>query len=374
MRHFARATTLAAALLSASLFTGTAHAQLAPAAQPAPAPATAPAEARKANIVIIGTGGTIAGAGAAATNTAAYQSAVVPVDKIIASVPEISKVANVKGEQIFQIGSESFNNERLLKLGKRVSELLKQPDVDAIVITHGTDTIEETAYFLNLTLKSDKPVVVVGSMRPGTALGADGALNLYDAVLVASNPTSKGKGTLVVLNDEIHTGRDVTKSNTFKTETFRSPFGPLGYVVEGRSQYYRLPARPHTVQTEWDIDKIDKLPEVAVVYAYGNVNPASIDAAVKSGAKAIIYAATGNGSVGEYMVEPLKAARAKGVQIVRASRAGSGVVIRNAEQPDDKYDWIVTDDQLPQKARILMALALTKTNDSKALQQVFWKY
>ncbi|MGX6568810.1 asparaginase [Cupriavidus necator] len=374
MKHFARVTTLAAALLSASLITGTAHAQLAPAAQSAAAPATAQAEARKANIVIIGTGGTIAGAGASVTNTAAYQSAVVPVDKIIASVPEISKVANVKGEQIFQIGSESFNNERLLKLAKRVSELLKQPDVDGIVITHGTDTIEETAYFLNLTLKSDKPVVVVGSMRPGTALGADGALNLYDAVLVASNPASKGKGTLAVLNDEIHTGRDVTKSNTFKTETFRSPFGPLGYVVEGRTLFYRLPARPHTQQTQWDIDKIDKLPEVAVLYAYGNANPAAVDAAVKSGAKAIIYAATGNGSVGDYMVESLKAARAKGVQIVRASRTGSGVVVRNAEQPDDKYDWIVTDDQLPQKARILMALALTQTNDSKALQQVFWKY
>ncbi|AOY90819.1 L-asparaginase [Cupriavidus sp. USMAA2-4] len=371
--RFTRLTTLSALLLAAGLNAGTAQAQLAPAAATT-APASAQSEARKANIVIIGTGGTIAGAGASATNTAAYQSAVVPVDKIIASVPEISKVANVKGEQIFQIGSESFNNERLLKLGKRVSELLKQPDVDGIVITHGTDTIEETAYFLNLTLKSDKPVVVVGSMRPGTALGADGALNLYDAVLVASNPDSRGKGTLVVLNDEIHTGRDVTKSNTFKTETFRSPFGPLGYVVEGRTLFFRLPARPHTMQTEFDIDKLDKLPEVAIVYAYGNVNPASVDAAVKNGAKAIVFAATGNGSVGDYMVEPLKAARAKGVQIVRASRTGSGVVIRNAEQPDDKYDWIVTDDQLPQKARILMALALTKTNDPKELQKILWKY
>ncbi|MBY4947746.1 asparaginase [Cupriavidus respiraculi] len=347
----------------------------APAAAPMQAPpAQAPAQARRANIVIVGTGGTIAGAGASAINTAAYQSAVVPVDKIIASVPEISKVANVKGEQVFQIGSESFNNERLLTLGKRVSQLLKQPEVDGVVITHGTDTIEETAYFLNLTLKSDKPVVVVGSMRPGTALGADGALNLYDAVLVASNPASRGKGTLVVLNDEIHTGRDVSKTNTFKTETFRSPFGPLGYVVEGRTLFYRLPARPHTLQTQWDIDTITALPEVAVVYAYGNVNPAAVDAAVRSGAKAIVYAATGNGSVGEYMVEPLKAARARGVHVVRASRTGSGVVIRNGEQPDDKYDWIVTDDQLPQKARILMALALTQTNDSKALQQIFWKY
>ncbi|MCG5261948.1 asparaginase [Cupriavidus gilardii] len=375
---------IAALLLCAGLLTGAAHAQtvVAPAAPATPAApaatttpaATAPSQARKANIVIVGTGGTIAGAGASAINTAAYQSAVVPVDKIIASVPEISKVANVKGEQIFQIGSESFNNERLLKLGKRVSELLKQPDVDGVVITHGTDTIEETAYFLNLTLKSDKPVVVVGSMRPGTALGADGALNLYDAVLVASSPESRGKGTLVVLNDEIHTGRDVTKSNTFKTETFRSPFGPLGYVVEGRTLYYRLPARPHTTATEWDIDRIDRLPEVAIVYAYGNANPGSVDAAVRNGAKAIVYAGTGNGSVGEYMVEPLKAARAKGVQIVRASRTGSGVVIRNGEQPDDKYDWVVVDDQLPQKARILTALALTRTNDTRELQKILWKY
>jgi len=375
MQRTAKLKSLASLLLSASLLTGVAHAQLSSApATATTAPAGATAEARKSNIVIIGTGGTIAGAGASATNTAAYQSAVVPVDKIIASVPEISKIANVKGEQIFQIGSESFNNERLLKLAKRVSELLKQPDVDGIVITHGTDTIEETAYFLNLTLKSDKPVVVVGSMRPGTALGADGALNLYDAVLVASKPESKGKGTLVVLNDEILTGRDVSKTNTFKVETFRSPFGPLGYVVEGRTLYFRLPARPHTTQTEFDIDKIDKLPEVAIVYAYGNMNPAAIDAAVKNGAKAIIYDATGNGSVADYMVEPLKAARAKGVFIVRASRTGSGVVVRNAEQPDDKYDWIVTDDQIAQKARILMALALTKTNDLKALQQIFWKY
>ena len=178
MQRTARLKPLAALLLSASLFTGVAHAQLSPApAASANAPAGTTAEARKANIVIIGTGGTIAGAGAAATNTAAYQSAVVPVDKIIASVPEISKIANVKGEQVFQIGSESFNNERLIKLAKRVSELLKQPDVDGIVITHGTDTIEETAYFLNLTLKSDKPVVVVGSSRsvnrnppPGSAM------------------------------------------------------------------------------------------------------------------------------------------------------------------------------------------------------------
>jgi len=335
---------------------------------------SAQAQEKKANVVVIGTGGTIAGAGASSVNTAAYQSAVVPVDKIIAAVPEISKIANVRGEQIFQIGSESFNDERLLKLGKRVSELLKQNDVDGIVITHGTDTIEETAYFLNLTLKSTKPVVVVGSMRPGTALGADGALNLYDAVLVASSKDAAGKGTLVVMNDEIHSGRDVTKTNSFKVETFRSPYGPLGYVVEGKLMFYRLPARPHTTQTEFDIDKINSLPRVDIAYNYGNVSRAAYDAFVTAGAKAIIHDGTGNGSVAEQIVPVLQEVRSKGLQVVRATRTGSGVVIRNGEQNDDKFDWVVTDDQNPQKARILTALALTKTNDSKELQKILWKY
>jgi glutamin-(asparagin-)ase len=332
------------------------------------------AQEKKANIVIIGTGGTIAGAGASSVNTAAYQSAVVPVDKIIASVPEVQKIANVRGEQIFQIGSESFNDERLLKLGKRVSALLKQDDVDGIVITHGTDTIEETAYFLNLTLKSNKPVVVVGSMRPGTALGADGALNLYDAVLVAASKDAVGKGTLVVMNDEILSGRDVTKTNSFKVETFRSPYGPLGYVVEGKLLFYRLPARLHTTATEFDIDQINSLPRVDIAYNYGNVSRAAYDAFAAAGAKAIIHDGTGNGSVSEFIVPVLKEMRAKGIQIVRATRTGSGVVIRNGEQPDDKYDFVVVDDQNPQKARILTALALTKTNDSKELQNIMWKY
>ncbi len=328
------------------------------------------------NIVILGTGGTIAGAGAAATNTAAYKSAVVPVDAIIEAVPDAKKIANLRGEQVFQIGSESFNDERLIQLGKRVSTLLKQADVNGVVITHGTDTIEETAYFLNLVIKSNKPVVVVGSMRPGTALSADGALNLYNAVVVASSPQSVGKGTLVVMNDEIHSGRDVTKSNTFKVETFKSPYGPLGYVVEGQPRYYRVLSRPHTVYSGFDIDTINSLPRVGIAYGYGNVDRAAVDALVGSGVQAIIYAATGNGSVSQFMVEPLREARAKGVHIVRASRTGSGVVIRNGEQPDDKYDWIVVDDQNPQKARILMTLALAggPTNDTAALQKLFWAY
>ena len=332
------------------------------------------AEEKKPNIRIIGTGGTIAGLGSSSANVSAYQSAVVPVDQLIAAVPEIRNVANVSGEQIFQIGSESYNNERWLKLGKRVSELLKSDGVDGIVITHGTDTIEETGYFLNLTLKSDKPVVIVGSMRPGSAMSADGPLNIYNAVIVAASKSSAGKGVLVVMNDEIHSARDVTKTNTVKVETFRSLYGPLGNVVEGLPRYYRLPARPHTLQTEFDIDAIDKLPEIGVVYAHGNMSRVPYDAFVAAGVAAIIHAGTGNGSIADYIAPVLREVRSKGVLVVRASRTGSGLVVRNGEAKDDDLDYIVTDDQNPAKARILLSLALTKTKDTKELQQLFWKY
>ena len=332
------------------------------------------AEDKKPNIVILATGGTIAGLGTASTNVSAYQSAVVPVDSLIAAVPELKNIANIKGEQVLQIGSESYNNERWLKLGKRVSELLKSDGVDGVVITHGTDTIEETGYFLNLTIKSEKPVVLVGSMRPGSAMSADGPLNIYNAVIVAASKSSSGKGTLVVMNDEIHSARDVTKTNSVKVETFRSLYGPLGTVTEGKPRYYRLPARPHTVQTEFDIDSIGTLPEIGVVLAHGNMSRVPYDAFVAAGVKAIIHVGTGSGSIADYLAPALKEIRAKGVLIVRASRTGSGIVVRNGEAKDDELDYVVTDDQNAGKARILLSLALTKTTDTKALQEIFWKY
>lgn len=178
-----------------------------------------------ANVVILATGGTIAGAGASAANSATYQAAKLGVDKLIAGVPELADIANVRGEQVMQIASESISNDDLLKLAKRVAELADSKDVDGIVITHGTDTLEETAYFLNLVEKTDKPIVVVGSMRPGTAMSADGMLNLYNAVAVAGDKQSRGKGVLVTMNDEIQSGRDVSKSVNIKTEAFKSAWG-----------------------------------------------------------------------------------------------------------------------------------------------------
>ncbi len=328
----------------------------------------------KPNIVIVATGGTIAGAGATTANSATYQAAKVPVDKLIAGIPELNDVANVRGEQTFQIASESFTNDRLLQLGKRVSALVKEPGVDGVVVTHGTDTLEETSFFLNLVVHTDKPIVVVGSMRPGTAMSADGMLNLYNAVVLAGTPSARGKGVLVEMNDDILTGRDAAKRINIKTNAFASAWGPLGMVVENKVYWFRAPVKRHTMQSEFDIDMLTTLPEVQIVYGSGNMAVEMYDAAVKAGAKAIINAGVGNGSVPNYAVDTLKKIRAGGVHVVRSSRVADGFVIRNSEQPDDQYDWVVAHDLNPQKAKILAALALTRTNSTAELQRMFWEY
>ncbi|ATA56892.1 asparaginase [Variovorax sp. KBS0712] len=338
--------------------------------------ASALAQAQQAlpNVVILATGGTIAGAGASAVNSATYAAAKVGVEKLIAGLPELAKVANVRGEQVFQVASESLTNDNLMTLAKRVSALSKQSDVDGIVITHGTDTLEETAYFLTLTVHTNKPIVVVGSMRPGTALSADGALNLYDAVNVAGSKDAMGKGVLVTMGDNIDTGRDVSKNVNIKTSAFSSQWGPLGMIVEGKNYWFRAPVKRHTTNSEFNIDTITALPPVEIAMGYEGVSSVAIDAIAKSGAKALIHGGTGNGSVADRIVPNLQKARTDGVIVIRSSRVPEGFVIRNAEQPDDKYDWVVAHDLRPQKARILAMVALTKTNNTKELQRIFWEY
>ena len=328
----------------------------------------------KANIVVLATGGTIAGAGASAANSATYQAAKVPVDKLIAGVPELADLANVRGEQVFQIASESFTNEKLVVLAKRVSALAKDPGVDGIVITHGTDTLEETSFFLTLVVHTDKPIVVVGSMRPGTAMSADGTLNLYDAVAVASDKASRGQGVLIVMNDDILSGRDAGKRINIKTNAFGSQWGALGSVVEGKTYWFRAPVKRHTLHSEFDIDTITSLPSVMIVYGSGEMGTAMVEAAAKAGAKAVIHAGTGNGSVPDYGVAGLRRLREGGAIVIRSARVPDGFVLRNSEQPDDKYDWVVAHDLNPQKAKILAAVALTKTSDTKELQRIFWTY
>jgi L-asparaginase len=328
------------------------------------------------NVVILATGGTIAGTGATSTTTVGYTAATVPVDRLIDAVPELKKVASVKGEQAMQIASENMNNESWLKLAKRVNELLARDDVDGIVITHGTDTIEETAYFLNLVTKSRKPVVIVGAMRPGTALSADGPINLYNAAILAGSEEAMGKGVLVTLNDQINGAREVTKTNTATADTFRNwEMGFLGYMQDNKPHFYRQSTRKHTVDTEFDVSKLDALPAVDIVYGYANMNRIPIDAFVAAGDKGLVHAGVGDGSLARPAIEPaLIDARKKGVVVVRASRVGNGIVARNGEADDDKQDFVVSDTLNPQKARILLMLALTKTNDAKEIQRMFYTY
>lgn len=331
----------------------------------------------KPRIVVIGTGGTIAGQGKSAHHTSSYACSVLGIEEILGAMSHAHELAELRSEQLLQTGSENFNNAHLIAIGLRVDALLSDDDVDGVVVTHGTDTIEETAYFLHLTLKTDKPVVFVGSMRPPSAMSSDAALNLYDAIAVAAHPSSRGLGALVVANSEIHTARDVVKGNSFKLEAFRSPYGVLGLVVEGVPRFYRKPARAHTIETPWSLHELaqhaDALPKVDIVYAYGALDSSALDA-ITAHARGIIYAGTGNGNVAEHLLEPLRAAAREGVHVVRATRTGSGVVTRNGAQPDDAYGWIAIDDQAPPKARILLSLALTRPLDSSALQAVFMRY
>ncbi|WP_445115439.1 asparaginase [Acinetobacter sp. WZC-1] len=330
----------------------------------------------KNNVVVVATGGTIAGAGASSTNSATYTAAKVPVNALLDAVPQIQNLANVTGVQALQIASESITDKELLSLARQVNDLLKKPDVNGVVITHGTDTLEETAFFLNLVIHSDKPIVVVGSMRPSTALSADGPLNLYSAVALAADESARGKGTLVMMNDDIFAARDVTKGINIHTNAFVSQWGALGTLVEGKPYWFRQSVKRHNKSSEFNIEDIkgDALPSVQIVYGSGNMLPDAYLAYAKAGVKAIVNAGTGNGSVAGYLVPTLNQLQQQGVQIIRSSRVPQGFVLRNAEQPDDKYGWVVAHDFNPQKAKLLAALALTKGKDAKEIQRIFWEY
>ncbi|WP_314351489.1 type II asparaginase [Campylobacter showae] len=325
----------------------------------------------KPTIYILATGGTIAGSGSGALDTS-YTSGTVTVDKLIAAVPDINKIATIKGEQISNIGSQEMNNEVWFKLANRVNELLTSGKADGVVITHGTDTMEETAYFLNLVVKSDKPIVMVGAMRNSGSLSADGPLNIFNAVNVAMNKEAAGKGVMVVMNDEIHAAREVTKTNTTAVDTFKSPnSGKIGTVFYGNVKFYMNPTRKHTVNSAFDITKIKELPRVDIIYSHSNDNPDFVNVAVKNGAKGIINAGMGNGNPFPSALEALGEAVKAGVVVVRDSRVGSGETTLNGEVDDGKYGFLASDNLNAQKARVLLMLALTQTTDKAKIQELF---
>src|SRR6185295_3055238 len=296
------------------------------------------------NIVILATGGTIAGAGGTGTQSS-YTSGAVGIDTMVNAVPGIEKLANIKGEQISNVGSQDMSFEIMLKLAKRINELLPTSGVDGIVITHGTDTMEETAYFLNLAVKSDKPVVMVGSMRPSTAVSADGPLNLYNAVAVAADPNAKGRGVLLVMNDWIHSAQSLTKVSTTAVQTFMSPLrGLIGTTAYGANEYYRYPNSKYGSKSEFSVDGVSKLPRVDIVYADLDMSPDLIDASVEKGAKGIVIAGVGNGNMTKGALEACVRAVKKGVVVVRSTRVATGNVGRNVEVNDDQSGTIASAD------------------------------
>jgi L-asparaginase len=326
------------------------------------------------NVVVLATGGTIAGA-AGSDVQAAYTSGQVGVEQLLAAVPQTKEIATLRGEQISNIGSQDMNDEVWLKLARRVNELVAMPDVDGVVITHGTDTIEETGYFLNLVVKSRKPVVLTASMRPSTALSADGPLNFYNAVAVAANKDAAGRGVLVVINDWIHGASSLTKTSTTAVQTFLSPLrGLVGTVAYGKSEFYRGPVGKNTVDSEFSLDGVTALPRVDIIMAYENMDGKLIDAAVAAGAKGIVIAGVGNGNMTASALEALGAQAKKGIVCVRSTRVATGQVGRNVEVDDDKLSLVASDDLNPQKSRVLLRLALLKQRPLTDVQRLFQEY
>lgn len=332
------------------------------------------AQAKLPNIHILATGGTIAGTGTSSTKTN-YSAGQVAIGTLLDAVPQLKEIANCTGEQIVSIGSQDMNDQVWLTLANRINQLLASPDCDGIVITHGTDTMEETALFLNLTVKSTKPVVITGAMLPSTALGADGPRNLYSAVVTACAPQSANKGVLVVMNQLILGAASTAKMNTVSIQTFQAPnAGPLGYVFNGKVFYNDISIKKHTVNSVFDVTGLKKLPKVGIVYSYSNVEADVMDPFLNNGYEGVIHAGVGNGNYHKNLFPKLLEARKKGIIVVRSSRVPTGPTTLDGEVDDAKYEFVASEEFNPQKARVVLMLALTKTKDWKKIQQYFEEY
>lgn len=317
------------------------------------------------NVKLFTTGGTIQSKGDHRQKLMEYSSGKVTPDELINDLPELKKIANISYLEESNIGSGGIDAKILLKLAKDVNEWLAQPDAAGAVVTHGTGTLEETAYFLNLVIKSDKPVVVVGAMRPFTAVSRDGPFNLLNAVRVAAEPNARGFGVMILLNDEINAARDTTKTNTYRVDTFVArDMGPLGYTDSDRVVFYRKPTYRHTSKSEFDVSNLKDLPRVDVTYVYQESDATAIKAFVSAGAKGIVLTDSND--------EAIKKGQKKGVVFVKSDRKGSGRVVESEKQA--KLNIVTSDNLPPHKARILLRLALTKTKDPKEIQRMFNEY
>lgn len=329
----------------------------------------------KPTVYILATGGTIAGSGTSETSSA-YTAGGLTADQLIMAVPAIGKIANIKSEQIANIGSQDINQEIWLQLTNRINDLAKDPDISGFVITHGTDTMEETSFFLNLTLKTDKAVVLTGAMRPSNALSADGPKNLFNAVACAASPTSKAKGVMIVMDDYILGADDIQKSHTLTMGSFSNPnFGPLGIMYNEQPIFFRQTIKKHTTASIFDVKNIKQLPKVAILMGYADADDIFIKAALENKIEGIIYAGVGNGNMSTKVINTLsKAVQDHELSVVRSSRLPLGPTTQWDEINDDKYKFTTSWYLSPQKSRILLMLALTKTRDYKEIQKYFTTY
>ena len=331
----------------------------------------------KPTVHIIATGGSIAGVGPDRMDYTLYPEIGdhLTIEQNLARVPEIGDNWNVIAEDMVSVGSTAIGPANWIALAERIHAIFRdEPDTAGIVITHGTATLEETAYFLHLTVKSDRPVVVTGAMRPPTSISTDADLNLMDAVRIAAVPESGGMGVLTALNNEIHCAREVYKANTLRVETFKpNELGFLGYAdSDHRVVFYRRPVRKHTVDTPFNVDGRDGLPRVDILHAYAGADGMLIDAVRAHGSDGLVLAGFGAGTFPPAVISAAEAAVAEGMPVALASRSSAGRVVmtpRKAEQ-----GFIVSDNLMPQKARILLMLGLTVTSDRDALQQMFYEY
>ena len=322
------------------------------------------------HIKILATGGTIAGSAAQAGQLTGYTAGALGIESLISAVPELESAAQVSGEQIANIDSCNITSDLWFKLAQRCNELMADDDVDGIVITHGTDTLEETAYFLNLTVKGTKPVVLTGAMRPATAISADGPLDLLNAVKTAACRETCGKGVLVVMNDIIMAARYATKTSAFKVEAFQAvPYGQLGTIAGGKVYFEAQVKKRHTEQSK----NYDILPRVDIIYTHCDDDGVLIEAAVKAGAQGLVYAGSGMGSIHAGAEQALMRAAAHGIAVVRSTRVSEGRVLA-ANPKWDEAGFICGGNLNPQKARILLQLALTCTKDTKKIQEIFDEY
>jgi L-asparaginase len=333
--------------------------------------------ARLPRVGLILTGGTIDSVGKDRLDLAWYIEANKRLGsgELLAQLPELKQIAQVEEIAFRRLPSQALLDKDWLDLVAKIESIFAADAADGIVITHGTNTLEETAYFLNLTLRTDKPVVIVGAMRPSSAISADGYLNVLNAVRVAADPSSRGRGCLVVMNDAIFNARDVTKNSTYRVQAFQSrDLGPLGFAdADGKVVYYHYPVRRHTTNSEFDVRALTSLPRVDIVLSYVGADATMIEAAAATGAKAIVSAATGAGRPTPAEDEAFdRVFREKGVLMCLCSRVASGRVVRS---PGLKQRGFVAGDNLqPWKARVLLSLALTRTSDPDEIQRMFDSY